>query len=120
MHLAVNGSTTGYSERMLYGRAGTTASASSTSAFFNWPGTVDGSTATSTTFSTVGIYIPNYASSNNKAFSSENATENNGSEGIIEIWSGLWSNTAAITSLSATLGNGNFAQYSTASLYGIK
>jgi hypothetical protein len=120
MHLTVNGSTTGYSERMLYGRAGSAASANSSgSAFFNWAGTVDGSTATSTTFSTVGIYIPNYAGSTNKVFISENATENNASEGIIESWTGLWTNTAAITSLSATLGNGNFVQYSTASLYGV-
>jgi hypothetical protein len=33
---------------------------------------------------------------------------------------GLWSNTAAITSISMAPDNGNYPQYSTATLYGIK
>jgi len=32
----------------------------------------------------------------------------------------LWSNTAAITSIKIQQANGNLAQYSTATLYGIK
>jgi hypothetical protein len=43
----------------------------------------------------------------------------NGS-GQVQLWSGLWMNTNAITGLSFYFGNGNIAQYSHFALYGIK
>ena len=46
--------------------------------------------------------------------------DNNG-EGVIRLTSGLWMNTAAITSITLTpLSTGNFGQYTQAALYGIK
>ena len=74
---------------------------------------------TTSTFSNIEIYIPNYAGSTYKSVSSDSVGENNGSAAYAGIVAGLWSNTAAITSISiapATL----FAQYTTAYLYGIK
>jgi hypothetical protein len=40
--------------------------------------------------------------------------------GTIEFLSSLWMNTAAITSITLTLNSGNFSQYSSFALYGIK
>lgn len=75
---------------------------------------------TANTFASSDVYIPNYAGSTNKAFSTNSVQENNATTDWMFINAGLWSNTAAITSLSVTLtGTDNFVQYSTASLYTI-
>lgn len=82
-----------------------------------------GSTATANTFSNVEIYIPNYTSSNYKSVSTDSVTENNATAAVALFSAGLWSNTAAITSLSMRLYSGvagTISQYSTAYLYGIK
>jgi hypothetical protein len=78
------------------------------------------STDTANTFSNNEIYIPNYAGSNNKSVSVDTVTENNATTALMAIIAGLRANTDAITSLTWTPGSGNFAQYSTATLYGIK
>jgi hypothetical protein len=78
------------------------------------------STTDANIFATNQMYIPNYTSSNNKSFSTEAAIEKNSSTGTArQLVAGLWSNSAAITSISFTGTSGNFAQYSTAYLYGI-
>lgn len=45
--------------------------------------------------------------------------EENGS-GMVELTSGLWRNTAAIDSITLGAGSGNFLQYSSFALYGVK
>jgi hypothetical protein len=73
------------------------------------------------TFSNFEHYIPNYAGSTNKSISVDAVSEDNAVEAYVGIHAGLWSNTAAITEIAYTNINGdNFAQHSTASLYGIK
>ena len=57
---------------------------------------------TSSTFSSHSVYIPNYAGSNNKSTSSDNASENNATTAYIYLMAGLWSNSAAITSIAIT------------------
>jgi hypothetical protein len=75
---------------------------------------------TANTFSNTDIYIPNYASSNNKSVSVEAVTENNDTTAYIMFVAGLWADSAAITSVKLTpMSSGNFKQYSTAYLYGI-
>ena len=77
--------------------------------------------ATASTFGNAELYVPNYAGSNNKSVSVDSVNENNSSTAwLIGFWAGLWSNSAAITSITFTPASGNFAQYSTATLYGIK
>jgi hypothetical protein len=77
--------------------------------------------STSSTFGNVGIYIPNYAGSTQKSVSIDSVGENNATEAYANIVAGLWTGTAAITSIKFTLYSSNsFVQYSTASLYGIK
>jgi hypothetical protein len=93
-----------------YGETGQTA--------INWYNAFPGANATASVFGNAEIYIPNYTSANNKSFSIETVTENNGTEAYQVLWAGLLSNTAAVTSikLSSTTA---YAQYSTATLYGI-
>jgi len=75
--------------------------------------------ATASTFSNDSIYVANYTSSTNKSLSIDSVTENNATAAIQAIGAGLWSNTAAVTSITFTPLNGNFVAGSTMSLYGI-
>lgn len=76
---------------------------------------------TSNTFSNGLIYIPNYTSSNNKSYSAEGVSENNATEAYSVLIAGLWSNTAAITSIQLKTDiSSSILQYSTAYLYGVK
>jgi hypothetical protein len=63
------------------------------------------------------------STSKNKTIRSIAGSDNNGNTGtyISKIWigSGVWLNTAAVTSLTV-LSNGNFATFSSVSLYGIR
>jgi hypothetical protein len=81
-------------------------------------GNLPGANATSNTFGNSSIYIPNYRLSVNKSISFDGVAENNATESNQVIGAGLWSNTAAITSLALSVGN-TLAVGSTASLYGI-
>jgi hypothetical protein len=74
---------------------------------------------TASTFSNGELYIPNYASSNYKSAQLDSVSENNATTQRITLSAGLWSDAAAITSIKLVQGDGNFAQYSTAYLYGI-
>jgi hypothetical protein len=111
-----------YSVRSLNGGNGAAGSSSAGSTNYLKRGTIPAATATASTFSNNIIYIPNYASSNQKSMSTEEITENNSTGSYyIDFRAGLWTGTSAITSISFTVEVGpNFAQYSTATLYGIK
>jgi hypothetical protein len=80
------------------------------------------SASTASTFGNGQIYFPNYKDSTNKSFSIDSVSEDNSSTGgFLHMGAVLWSQTAAITSIAFTprSGSGNFAQHSTAVLYGI-
>lgn len=115
--LKFNSSSTSWSGRFLYGTG--SAAGSGTQAAFG--AAMPAATATASTFGNAEIYIPNYGSSNNKSVSVEGVAENNATASELDLTAQLWSNTAAITSvtlfpeLSST-----FVQYTTATLYGIK
>jgi hypothetical protein len=47
----------------------------------------------------IDVYIPNYTASQNKSVSADSVVERNNAETYLTITAGLWSNTAAITSL---------------------
>jgi hypothetical protein len=115
-YILFNGSTTGYTIRTLSGNG---SSATSQNISLLYIGAIDGANATSNTYSNIGLTIPNYASSNKKTTSSEEAMENNATSAEIYIIAGLWDNTAAITSIDVVLGSGNYTSFSTVSLYGI-
>ena len=116
-NISFNGSTTSFTFRELTGNG---SSAASSSGSLRITGLVNGSTMTASTFSNNDIYIPNYAGSNNKSFCADAVTENNLTLSYAQLWANLWSNTAAINQITFTcLGGANFAQYSTATLYGV-
>ena len=103
-HLTFNGSTTGYSSRLLYGLgSGTPASASNSGSYMYWVGGAVSGGLTANTFGNSSIYIPNYTSSNYKSVSFDGVNENNGTYGSQLLTAGLWSNTSAITSISLSL-----------------
>jgi hypothetical protein len=116
--LQFNGSTTGYSERLVFGNGSSASSANraSTEIIYIYG---DGASATASTFGSLNVYIPNYASSNNKSVSIDTVNENNATAATAGMTAGLWSNSAAITSIRLTPETGSFVQYTTATLYGI-
>ena len=113
-----NGSTSNFSGRYLYGGgSGTPGSGTTTTEIL---GFVDGTTETANTFASTDIYIPNYASSNYKSVSTDTVMENNATQAYSAFVAGLWSNTAAITSINlAPETGGLFVQYSSFYLYGV-
>jgi hypothetical protein len=119
VRLTFNGSSSGYSERMLYGTGSAAASAATSGSFLNWAGTQTNASQTASTFASSEIYIPNYTSANNKSMSIDAVQENNATASAARLVASLWANSAAITSLTLTPDYGNFAQYSTFYLYGV-
>lgn len=116
--LKVNNSTANMSNRYLSGNGASAASGSLTVSYI---GDVPATGATSNTFANQEIYIPNYAGSTNKSMSVDSVAENNGTTAYAYFDANLWSQTTAINQLTIFSGNGdNFAQYSTAYLYGVK
>jgi hypothetical protein len=85
----------------------------------NFENMMNGGSSTSNTFSSVDIYIPNYAGSTNKPHSMFGAMENNATTAYIAAQANLMSNTAAISSMIFTSGSDNFAIGSSFYLYGI-
>lgn len=117
-----NGSASGYSERMIYANASASPleSAARSGTYIEWMYS-DGTNNTANTFNNADVYIPNYAGSNYKSLSIDNVNEQNGTaDQLLNMNAGLWSNSAAITSITFTTGTTSFVQYSTATLYGIK
>lgn len=81
----------------------------------------DSSTFTASTFGNVELYFPNYSGNSNKSWSATEVTENNAATSYARLGAWLWSSTAPIVSIRITgSAGGNFAQYSTAYLYGIR
>lgn len=113
-----NGLTTNLSCRFLQGDGASTLSSTDGSNIYF---TTNRSDTTSSTFANTSIYIPNYAGSAVKTVSIDGTSESNGAGAIREhLIAGLWNSTAAITQVTLVTASGsNFAQYSTASLYGI-
>jgi hypothetical protein len=108
-----------YSQHYLAGDGSSVASAgvaNNTSLGILWVG---GTSTTANAFSVCVTDILDYSNTNkNKTVRSLGGGDMNG-DGGIQLWSGNWRNTSAITSI--TISNaGNWVQYSSFALYGIK
>lgn len=115
-----NGDTgTNYTSRVLYGQ-GSSAGSLNFSLSYGVAGYVPAATATANTFGNAVMYIPNYAGSTVKSFTTDSVTENNATSANQEIAAGLWNSTAAINTLFLFLGFTVFDQNTTVSLYGIQ
>jgi hypothetical protein len=110
-----NGLNTNLSSRYLLG-IGTSASSGTYQPY----GYMAASDYTASVFGNNEHYIPNYTSANYKSFSTDSVNETNASTvyGLV-LDAGLWSSTSAITSITLVPGGGNFAEYSSATLYGV-
>jgi len=118
VNLSFNGSSSSFSGIRMYGTGTGTGTYSSGNFAFAAVGT---QTAANNNFNNGDIYIPNYTSSNYKSYSDDDVTENNATDAIQDFNAGLWSNTAAITSITFTVDtSGEFlTSGSTFYLYGI-
>jgi hypothetical protein len=117
IRLTLNSSTSNFSSRFLFGNGSSASSGTET----NYAGQISAANATSNTFGNVGIYIPNYTSTNAKSYSVDAVSEHNGTFSVQVLIAGLWNpvSNVAITSLSIAAGNGNLAAGSIISLYKI-
>jgi hypothetical protein len=117
-YVRFNSSTSSYSGKLLYGTGSGVGSQSNATNGIELRTSIANNT--SNTFGSESIYIPNYAGSTYKSVSAEGVQENNATAGFQNVVAGLWSNTAAITSISLVPDlTFTWLQYSTASLYGI-
>ena len=118
--IAFNSSTSGYNDRFLRGSGSAAISATDNGGGSKiYLGEAPASDATTSTFSNIEVYIPNYSGSTNKSVSVDSVQEHNATEAYATLVAGLLSNPTAINSLSLTTSL-NFAQHSTATLYGIR
>jgi hypothetical protein len=118
VQLSLNGSFSNGTYRELSGNGSSATSASGLGVIV---GFMPGASATSNTFGNTTVYLPNYAGSTNKSFSSDSVTENNATSAQQSINAALWSQTTAISSIGIADGTSgqNLAAGSTISLYGI-
>jgi hypothetical protein len=117
IYMRINGVVTDRTRRSLYGTGSAAASESASNAYV---ATVNAANSTSNTFTSVEVYLPNYAGSTNKSLSAISAQEANSSTAYIFATAGLWSQTAAVTSVEFYSNNSqNIASGSSFFLYGI-
>lgn len=119
LYSQLNGDTTGtnYARRLLLGTGSTAASYTFTGVLAL--GSIPGASATANTFGNSSAYFLNYLSSTSKTVSTDCVAENNATATELTLAASSWSGTTAINSIMIYTDNGIFAQYSTASLYGI-
>ena len=117
LNVNFNGSSANLTGRNLWG----TGSATSSGTDVALVALVPGANTTASTFSNFQLYVPNYAGSTNKSWSSDFVSENNATAGYDGLVAGLWSQTAAINAIKFLDNGGNtIAQHSTFYLYGVK
>jgi hypothetical protein len=96
----------------------TASTAGGTWARMSSSGTQPGVT-TANVFSNDCLYLANYTSTLDKAWSYDTATENNATQAYVEMTAGSFVSTTGITSIAFALRDGSFVAGSTFSLYGI-
>jgi hypothetical protein len=110
-----NGSSDNFTARYVQGNGATAFSSTLTTHF----GLGAKNSYNANTFSSTQIYIPNYRSSNNKSISTETVQENNVTNVATHFHAQLWSNSAAITSITLAPSGDSFDANSTFYLYGV-
>lgn len=122
LRLQFNGDTgSNYTYHALTGDGSSASAGALTAQATQYPGYLIGTSGGSNVFAATIIDILDYTNTNkNKVTRTLSGIDNNGS-GNIGLFSGMWSNTAAITSISLLpLASTTFTQYSSFALYGIR
>jgi hypothetical protein len=119
--LKFNGSILTYSERQVRGfDSNSVSSTTGLTTQISLP-RISAATATASVFGSTEYYIPNYTSANYKSVSVDSVAENNSSTSwFVDMTAGLWSTASAITQITLSCDAANFAEFSKATLYGIK
>jgi hypothetical protein len=114
-----NSSTGSFTAKYLQGTGSSTPLSGSYSQF---AGEANSANSTASTFSNFEVYVPNYAGSNYKSYSGDSVTEiNSATNNQLFFIAGLWSSTSAVNAITLYSATGaSFAQYSSATIYGIK
>lgn len=112
---------TNYSWHLLYGNGTSAATSANNSVSSMGVGVQPQASATANAFAVTILDILDYANTSKyKTFRSLSGQDTNDTNGVIELSSGNWRSTSAITSLTFTNNvSGNIAQYSSFALYGI-
>jgi hypothetical protein len=122
--ISFNGSTADFNSRWIFGQPATPSSGNRSDNYLS--STVANSIYPSTIFATTHLYIPNYTNTSfNKCFlwNAGQGNDNATYDSYNQLGAGQWSQTAAITSITVTAGNGGTKRFTTGStiyLYGIK
>jgi len=114
----INGAT-GFSNTWLRGDGSSKLSLRTLVGSASYLGQIPGATATSNTFDNTEIYIASYTAAQYKPFSVYSVQENNSATAYMGTTAGLWSNTAAITSIEFSANGQSFVTGSSFYLYGI-
>jgi len=120
LQLTFNSSATSYSGKSIYGYSSFAGSETEPTTYVSFRYNGGGTTASS--FGSAEVYVSNYTSTSTyKSLSVDASVEQNTVNGLNQANAVLWSNNNAITSVTLTAGGsgGSFAQYSSASLYGV-
>ncbi len=122
LYIRFNSATTGYSDHHLYGSGAAASSfANSGSDTEIETYTMPGNNAASSIFGVAVIDILDYKDTNKfKTLRLIGGFDNNSTNGRVELVSGNWRSTNAITSITLIAGNSTWVQYSSFALYGIK
>lgn len=109
---------TNYSYHYLQGNGATTSASAATTQSFG----VCGLVPNSTTYAGIGITdVLDYSNTNKyKTTKSLSGGDMNGAGGYLNLYSSNWRSTSAITSITLTPSTGDFSEYSSFALYGIK
>ena len=109
-----------YASHELYGNGSSAAASALTSSTYAYAGINPASGTLASTFGAAVVDILDYANTNKyKTTRTLDGVDYNG-DGVVILTSGLWMNTAAVSSITLTHATGNFVQYSSFALYGIK
>ena len=109
---------TSYAYRRLYGNG--SSAGSDTASNLNLVGYQAAANDTGSVFGNGEIYIPNYTATGVKAINGDTVNENNATAANTALTATFSPSGSAVSTITLTCGSGNFVQYSTAYLYGIK
>ena len=118
MQMTINGGGITYADKFLYG-TGSAAASSGNGGTTGYLEEIPGASATASTFCNTSVYLPNYTSANNKSMSTDATQENNTTAANVGLMAALWTTTSAISRITLNPVSGNFAEFSSATLYGI-
>ena len=112
-----------YTDKLVIGNGSSTSSSSTTGSpsggqiYGGW----NNESTNTNAFTSIQIYFPNYANTSyNKTFSLEGVQEYNATTAYTYMGAGIYSSTNAISRITVSSWNSTWAQYSTATLYGVK